>query len=223
MMRAARRILGKLRPQLWLLDALYFNTNNIKIARGKKAHVLFKFKEADFREVTQDAQNLFPHLGGDEEQTDWDSARQCRWKVRKTVDAFAGCPVQVVELREYYPKRKRERSLSCWIVTTDLDLPLGEVREAAHQRCQIENNVFKRISHLSGTKRLYFKDPRPFFNLLHLFFAAVAVLDCILALLRVHKRLFEALRAGIKDTWRNLFSRIREVLYELPCALAGMT
>ena len=146
--------------------------------------------------------------------------RQCRWKVRKTLDAFAGYPVQVVELKEYYPKRKRERNASCWIVSTDLDLTLEEVREAAHQRWQIENNVFKRISHLSGTKRFYFKDPRQFFNLLHLFFAAVAVLDYILALLRAHKRLFEALRAGIKDTWRNVFSRIREMLYDLPYALS---
>ncbi len=223
MMRAAARILGKLRPQLWLLDALYFNTNTIKIARAQKAHVLFKFKEADFREVTKDAQNLFEHFGGDEQQTGWDPTRQCRWKVRKTIDAFAAYPVQVVELKEYYPKRKRQRNLSCWIVSTDLQLPLKELREAAHQRWQIENNVFKRISHLSGTKRFYFKDPRQFFNLLHIFFAAVAVLDCIIALLRAHQRLFAALRAGIKDTWRNVFSRIREVLYELPCAFERMT
>jgi len=223
MMRASRRILGKLRPELWLLDALYFNKNTIKIARGQKAHVLFKFKEAEFREVTKDAQNLFQHFGGDEEQKGWDHERQCRWKVRKTIEVFAGYPVQVIQLKEFYPKRKRERNLSCWIVTTDLELSLEEVREAAHQRWQIENNVFKRISHLSGTKRFYFKDHRQFFNLLHLFFAAVAVLDCIIALLRAHKRLFAALRAGIKDTWRNVFSRIREVLYELPCAFAGMT
>ena len=223
MMQTAGRILGKLCPQLWLLDALYFNTNTIQIARAQKAHVLFKFQEADFRQVTQDAQNLFQHFGADEQQTDWDPQRQCRWKVRQTTDRFAGYPVQVVELKEYYPKRKRERNTSCWIVSTDMELPLEELREAAHQRWQIENNVFKRISHLAGTKRFYFKDPRQFFNLLHLFFTAVAVLDCILALLRAHKRLFEILRAGIKDTWRNLFSRIREILYELPCAFAGMT
>ena len=131
--------------------------------------------------------------------------------------------MQVVQLKEYYPKRKRERNASCWIVSTDRQLPLEELRKAAHQRWQIENNVFKRISHLAGTKRFYFKDPRQFFNLLHFFFTAMAVLDCILALLRAHERLFEALRAGIKDTWRNLFSRIREVLYELPCAFEGMT
>jgi hypothetical protein len=169
MMRVAASILGKLRPQLWLLDALYFNTNTIKIARGQRAHVLFKFKEADYREVSQDAQTLFQHFGADEEQTGWDHERQCRGKVRKTLDAFAGYPVQVVELKEYCPKRKRERNTRCWIVTTDLELALEEVREAAHQRWQIENNVFKHISHLAGTKRFYFKDPRQFFNLLHFF------------------------------------------------------
>ena len=56
-----------------------------------------------------------------------------------------------------------------------------------------------------------------------IFFAAVAVLDCIMALLRDHKRLFAALRAGIKDTWRNVLSRIREALHQLPCAFEAMT
>jgi hypothetical protein len=223
MMRAASRILGKLRPELWLLDALYFNLNTIKLARAGKAHVLFKFKDPEFREVTKDASNLFQHFGGDQQQSGWDPLRQCRWRIRKTLDRFAGYPVQVLQLTEYYPKRKRNRTVTCWIVSTDLELTPEEIREAAHQRWQIENNVFKRISHLSGTKRFYFKDPRQFFNLLHIFFAAMAVLDCIIALLRAHKRLFAALRAGIKATWRNLFSRIQEVLYELPCAFVRMT
>lgn len=223
MMQESERILGKLRVQLWLLDALYFNTNTIKIARNQKAHVLFKFQQADFRQVTQDAQNLFQHFGADEQQSGWDPQRQCRWKVRKTTDRYAGYPVQVIQLTEYYPKRKRERNTCCWIVTTDLELALEEVREAAHQRWQIENNLFKRLSHLAGTKGFYFKDPRQFFNLLHFFFAALALLDCILVRLRDHPRLFETLRGGIKDTWRNLFSRIQEVLYELPGAFVGMT
>jgi IS4 transposase len=205
-----------------LVDALYFNGKTIRIAREQQSHILFKFKDAEYREVSRDAQNLFEHFGGDEEKSGWDNERQCQWKVRKTVDRFAGYPVQVVELSEHYPKRKQRKRERCWIVTTDLELPLEEVREAAHQRWQIENRVFKRISHLSGTKRFYFKDHRQFFNLLHLFFAAVAVLDCIMALLRSHPRLLAALRDGIKGTWRNVFSRIREVLYGLPCAFARL-
>ena len=217
-----REVLGKLRPELWLLDALYFNTNTIAIARGQHSHVLFKFKDADYRTVTADASNLFQYFGGDEELSGWDSQRGCRWKVRKTLDRFASYPVQVVQLTETYPKRKRNRTVISWIVTTDLELPLEEVREAAHQRWQIENGIFKRISHLAGTKTFYFKDHRQFFNLLRLFFAAMAVLDCIMWMLRAHSRLFAALRFGIKDTWLNVFSRIDEVLGWLPCAFAAL-
>jgi hypothetical protein len=222
MMKEAAKVLGKLRPQLWLLDALYFTKNTIAIARGQHAHLLFKFKNADYRSVTADASNLFQHFGGDEELRGWDTDRGCRWRVRKTLDSYAGYPVQVVQLTETYPKRKRDRTVISWVVTTDLQLPLEEVREAAHQRWQVENGIFKRISHLAGTKTFYFKDHRQFFNLLRLFFAAMAVLDCIMCMLRAHALLFAALRVGIKDTWLNVFSRIEEVLGRLPCAFAEL-
>jgi hypothetical protein len=221
MMKEAAKVLGKLRPELWLLDALYFTKTTIAIARRQHAHLLFKFKNADYRTVTADASNLFQHFGADEELSGWDSDRGCRWKARKTLDHYCGYPVQVVQLTETYPKRKRDRTVISWIVTTDLELPLEELREAAHQRWQIENGIFKRISHLAGTKTFYFKDHRQFFNLLRLFFAAIAVLDCILWLLRAHALLFAALRLGIKDTWLNVFSRIDEVLVKLPCAFAA--
>jgi hypothetical protein len=223
LMADATKVLGPRRPELWLLDALYFNVNTIKIAREQRAQVLFKFKEADYRAVTADAQNLFQHFGGDEELTGWDAHRGCRWTVRKTLDGFHSYPVQVVELTEFYPKRKREQTVTCWIVTTELDLSLEEVREAAHQRWQIENGIFKRISHLAGTKTFYFKDHRQFFNLLRLFYAAMAVLDSIMVVLREHPRICAALRAGIKATWRNVFSRIAEVLYGLPAAFVALT
>ncbi len=222
MMRAAGKLLGKLRPELWLLDALYFTVNTITIARALHSHVLFKFKDADYRAVTADAANLFQHCGGDVELSGWDSERGCRWTVRQTLDSFGGSPVQVVQLTETYPKRRRNRTVTSWIVSTDLQLPVAEVREAAHQRWQIENGIFKRISHLAGTKTFYFKDHRQFFNLLRLFFAAMAVLDCIMWMLRTHTWLFAALRRGIKDTWLNVFSRIEESLGELPCAFAAV-
>jgi len=223
MMTEATAVLGPRRPELWLLDALYFNVNTIRIAREQRAHVLFKFKRADYRAVTADAQNLFQHFGGDEELSGWDYQRGCRWKVRKTLDTFDRYPMQVVELTEFYPKRKREKTVTCWIVTTELDLSLEELREAAHQRWQIENGVFKRISHLAGTKAFYFKDHRQFFNLLRLFYACLAVMDSIMVMLRTHPRVFAALRAGIKPTWQNTLSRIAEVLYGLPAAFVLLT
>jgi hypothetical protein len=121
MMRNAAKVLGKLRPELWLLDALYFTKNSIRIARRQAAHVLFKFKHADYRSVTADAANLFQHFGGDEELSGWDAERGCRWKLRQTLDTYAGYPVQVVQLVESYPKRKREPTVISWIVTTSCD------------------------------------------------------------------------------------------------------
>jgi len=223
LMQRAAKVLGKALPQLWLLDALYFNVTTIRLAHRQGSTVLFKFKNAELRTVTKDAQNLFRHFGGDQEARGRDRGRQCRWHARKTLDRFGGYRVQVVELTEHYPKRTGRTREHCWIVSTELTLTLEEIREAAHRRWQIENNVFKRISHLSGTKRFYFKDHRQFFNLLRLFLAAIAVLDCILVLLRAHRRLYAALRGGIKGTWRNVFSRIRVLLSELPCAFERLT
>jgi len=220
MIEQAPAALGDSRPQLWLLDSLYFNVNTIRLIRKQKAHVLFKVKDAEFRTVTTDAHNLFRHYGGDEEDSGNDEQRHCRWKALKTIDSFRGYRVAVLQILEHYPKRRRNKNESFWIVTTDLALSIEEAREAAHQRWQIENNVFKRISHLSATKRFHFKDPRQFFNMLHIFFAAVAVLDYIIELLRYHRRLYAALRDGIKITWLNVFCCIRETLYDLPGALS---
>lgn len=223
MMGQATQLLGARRPEIWLLDALYFNVNTISIAREQRDHVLFKFKDADYRAVTADAQNLFQHFGGDQEATGWDCQRGCRWKVRKTVDSFHSYPVQVLQVTEFYPTRKCEHTVVSWVVTTELDLSLEEAREAAHQRWQIENGIFKRISHLAGTKTFYFKDHRQFFNLLRLFYTCLAVLDSIMVMLRTHPRVFAALRAGIKATWQNTFSRITEVLYGLPAVFVVLT
>jgi len=55
---------------------------------------------------------------------------------------FAGYPIQIAHLLEYYPKRKENQHQECWIVTTDLTLLPEEIREAAHLRWRIENNEF---------------------------------------------------------------------------------
>ena len=82
---------------------------------------------------------------------------------KKTSGEFAGYPIQIAHLVEGYSKRTSDALAESWIVTTDLSLSSKAFKEAAHRRWHIENNVFKRISHLAGTKRFYFKDPREFF------------------------------------------------------------
>jgi hypothetical protein len=211
LIKTAKVQLGVSFPSLWLLDALYFTSTFFQLIHGFGSHLLIKLKEADYRTVTRDAANLFEHFGGDQTDSGLDTNRLCRWTAYQTLESFAGFPVQVVRLTEHYYKRRTNAIVTCWIVTTDLSLSLAEIREAAHLRWRIENNLFKRLSHLSGTKRFYFKDPRPFFALLHIFAAALAALDAVIHILSRTPRVFKALLAGAKFTWRTFFGHLAEL------------
>jgi IS4 transposase len=125
---------------------------------------------------------------------------------------YAGHPLQIAHLMEDYLKRKTYQHVECWIVTTDLDLQPEEIREAAHLRWHIENNTFKRLSHHTGTKRFYFKDPNAFFALLRLLYTAIALLDILLHILRRNRGIFKSLLQGIKTTWKNVFSQLEQAL-----------
>ena len=54
----------------------------------------------------------------------------------------------------------------------------------------------------------------PFFNLLRLFFAAIAAYDILLYILKRNEKEFKALLNGIKPTWKNIFSQIAETFEE---------
>jgi hypothetical protein len=95
-----------------------------------------------------------------------------------------------------------------------MDLQPAEIREAAHLRWHVENNVFKRLSKQSGTKRFHFKDPQRFYALLHLFCAAMALFDMLIAILQRAEESFKRILDGIKVTWNNVFSRLAETFSE---------
>jgi hypothetical protein len=80
--------------------------------------------------------------------------------------------------------------------------------EAAHLRRQIENEEFKRLSHLGGTKTVYFKDPRPFFALLRLFCLALIAFDAFFYILQRMGDTMKALMQGCKFTWKSAFSQL---------------
>jgi len=208
--KEAKARLGSAFPHLWILDALYFTQNVFHQITDAGSHLLIKLKDAEYRAITRDAANLFQHFGGDEVQNGFDDQRLCSWSTIQTTDSFAGIPVQILYINELYHKRTNNKNVCCWCVTTDLTLSAAEIREAAHLRWQIENNLFKRLNHLAGTKRFYFKDPRAFFNMLHLFSAAVACLDALTTILISHRRVFKALMAGRKFTQLNFLSTLAE-------------
>jgi hypothetical protein len=215
----AHRLLGSAAPQLWLLDAYYFNQSTFNTVRAQLAHLLIKYspeqEDVDtklFRDVLEDAKALFaaPSAAIEpvEEKHGFDSTRWCFWSMKKTSAEFAGHPVNIFFLVEDYPKRKEHPHTETWIITTDLTLDFEEAREAAHLRWQIENNEFKRLSHHAGTKTFYFKDPRPFFTLLRLFCLALAAFDAFFAILHRNQAASKALMQGCKFTWKSAFSQM---------------
>ena len=216
MVEKAARVLGDHFPQLFLLDSLYFNQPFFNCVRSKGAHVLIKSDEPSFREVLVDAKFVFENkkdlVVPVEEKQGFDDVRFCSWRIEKTSGVFAGYPLQVSHLLEDYPKRKKNQHQDCWIVTTDLTLLPEEIREAAHLRWHIENNGFKRLSHHTATKRFYFKDPKPFFTLLRLFCTAIALLAILLQILKQNEGEYKRILNGIKETWKNVFSQLEEIL-----------
>ena len=208
----AHQRLGGCFPDLILCDSLYFNRSTFNNVRSKGSHILIKSSNPDFRTVLQDAQFAFEHQTKTKVETEsgFDSERICHWSMKKTSGEFAGHPIQIAHLVEDYPKRTENAHCECWIVTTDMSLSCRALREAAHRRWHIENHVFKRISHLAGTKRFYFKDPRPFFTMLRLLFAALAAFDAYICSMKRHEAEFKRLLDGAKPTWKNIFSRIQD-------------
>jgi hypothetical protein len=144
------------------------------------------------------------------EKRSFDSNRLCVWSMEIASGVYAGHPLQIAPLVEDYLKGKTNQHVECWIVITDLDLLPEEIREVAHLRWHIENNSFKRLSHHTGTKRFYFKDPKAFFAMLRLFCTAIALLDILLHILRRNGLLFKSMLQGIKQTWKNVFSQLEQ-------------
>ena len=215
--------LGSHAPTLWLVDALYFTTGFFSLIRNDlHAHLLIKCKDPEFRDVLNDARKLFDNRSPAVEPvlscSGFDAERWCSWTAEKTSGEFAGFPVQVVRLQESYPKRSSNKHVVTWIVTTDLCLSCREIREAAHLRWQIENNVFKRMSHLCGTKRFWSKDQQAYFTMVRLFAAAVAAFDAFISILRRDQARFKRIMAGAKFTWKNFFSQLEEQLPALSIA-----
>ena len=132
-------LLGALFPDLLLFDSLYFNQNVFKKVREKNAHLLIKSSDPNFRAVLIEAKFSFDHKNEmDSDVTfcrGFDSNRMCSWNIESTSGSYAGFPVSISHLTEYYPKNQVSRQhAESWITTTDLTLSQVEIREAAHLR-----------------------------------------------------------------------------------------
>ena len=70
------------------------------------------------------------------------------------------------------------------------------------------HNEFKRLSHLAGTKTVYFKDPRPFFAMLRFFCLNLLVFAAFFHILRHDEDGTKSLMEGCRFTWKSAFSQM---------------
>jgi hypothetical protein len=205
-------------PDLVLLDALYFNKKIFNQIRKKKSHLLVKAKDPNFREVFKEAQLAFnsPGVFGDSiyRAHGFDCERMCFWKIEVIKEEYEGEAVQIAHLIEDYPKRKKDSHVESWIITTDMELDPEEIREAAHLRWHIENNVFKRVSHNAGTKRFHLREQGPFTVFINLLLTALTLFSMLVTILTRDETDFKQLLDGIKATEKNVYSQIDEILEE---------
>lgn len=169
-------------PQLLLYDYLGFTTAMFRAARTAGMHILVKGGDSHFRGLINDARLLFDVDDPDAEgqSSSFDEQRLSSWELEETSGTFADYPVRVARLVEYASKGdNRDVPRVSWIVTTDFSLSRRELREAAHVRWSIENNVFKRLSGTVATKRFHFKEQQPFITMLRIVCAAIVAYDVL--------------------------------------------
>lgn len=207
--------LGEAAPQLYLFDSLYFNTNIFEqVSHELNAYLVIKSKDPEFRDVLKDARYLFQNSDEYERISGYDTERMCSYEICVTEDQFAELPIKIIKVNEYYSKRKKDRKEEeFYAISTDMSMDAHEIREAAHYRWQIENNVFKRLNEHCGTKNERTKNPRVFLNWIHLLSLGLGIFDLMIVLLKKKKKRWAKLRSGRKSSWKNIQSIFEEKLF----------
>ncbi len=208
--------LNRLMPDIILGDGLYFNEPVAKEIRAQGSHFFFKVTaEPAWRQVLSDA--LFAMKAHRQYQkyqnaaSGYDSQRLCSWEIETATATYAGVPVTVAFVTEHYQKDPRRQPSTFWLITSALDLSLAELREAGHVRWHIENDVFKRLSHLAGTKRFKCRGNGVFRCFLMLISAVTAAIDAYISILRRSLAQWKEFLDGIKPTLVNIMFRLRLV------------
>lgn len=190
-------------------DGLYMSRHHIRQCK-EELHCDALIKTTEERlTVIEDAKGLFAKPFGPREGVERIEGVDVERKVKYMVTAAGGfewdglpyrLKVARVEEEKLKPRGGKGKFEVFWTVTTDETLSGEEMRELAHLRWVIENDVFKRLNELVGSKRGFLRNARVKEAMLLLWFAALVMLRSYLAdpgLAMVRKAY-----AAVKATWK---------------------
>ena len=205
--------LGDWVPDLIVGDGLYFCEAIFRMVcdhLGKHMLVKYPDKGQNYRRRTllHRAHNLFVPSSGPpsdavRRESGYDYERLSRYEILATRDNFLGRDVWVLHTTERRTKAPpSEAPQRYWIVTTDTSLSLRAIREAAMLRWHIENDVFKRLSLLAGTKYNSCRDLHAATNLLRIVSTGLTLLTIVRELLARDTTVTQQFFKGAKRTWK---------------------
>lgn len=190
-------------------DGLYMTRDHIMQCKEQLCcEALVKTTEKGLS-LIQDAEGLFGMADdlteGIECIEGLDSERGVKYKVMAAGGfQWGGLPykfkVARVEEEKLKPKPGQEKYEVFWVITTDQSLSGQELRELAHKRWQIENNVFKRLNELVGSKRGWIRNSHLKAVLLILWLTGLLVFGYWL--LRRGLAKLRQTYGKVKQTWR---------------------
>jgi len=204
-----RRTFGKGCVDVTIGDGLYISKHHIRQCKEELfCDAVVKTSEETLA-IIQNAKGLFslppePH-DGIERLAGVDVNRGVKYRIiaARGFD-WIGLPyefkVAKVEEEKIKPKPGEEKFETFWVITTDVDMSGLDMRELAHMRWVIENNVFKRLSELVGSKRGWIRNKRVKEALLLLWFIGLLLLGYYLV-----SHGFAMLRkvyGAVKATWK---------------------
>ena len=221
LLRRITHSFGKRFVDIVVGDGLYMTKDHIRQCKEQLGcEALVKTTEKGLS-VIQDAEQLFAAadgLEGIEYAEGIDIERGIRYKVMAAGGfEWDGLPYKLkvarVEEEKLKPKPGQDKYETFWVITTDQSLSCKELRELAHKRWQIENNVFKRLNELVGSKRGWIRSANLKAVLLILWLTGLLVFGY-----RLLRRGLAKLRqtyGNVKQTWRFvtrlLFSSIERL------------
>lgn len=140
-------------PEMFLPDGLCFTKNIFEKIGQMGSKLLIKRKNSDFRSVLYDSGILLAANGDENRVQGFDRQRMRNYTIDVVKQEFAYYQAQVAHVVEEYVKKTQGKNReNFWVITTDLTLDYQEIRQAAHLRREIENNMFKNLNEHCGTK-----------------------------------------------------------------------
>lgn len=201
-------------------DGLYATKEDFQLCLDQGSHLLVKTDEKTLT-VIQDAQHLFGSRDADQlqgvfRQKGRDPKRDVDYEVMWAEGfEWQGHRLTVAWVQEWELNAKTglvERT-EFWALTTATGLSGEDLRELAHLRWEIENNIFKRLNHLIGSKRAWSRTAYVMEILIRIWMIGLTLLGAYL-----FQRGWEAFKQTwqtMKSTWKAVTRLMLRSLHQL--------